>query len=610
MFIIKAENLTMEKGVRKLFEDVTFDILPNERIALLGMNGVGKTSLINGLLRREPMAEGDIYYGVEWSNIGYMVQAEESRTDLPLWNWVVSEHPKEQLRKTMIQLENQLEKDSSDAAVLKEYNEAISQYLEVDGYQWEMEIDSRLLEIGLIEELWHTPFKQLSGGQKTRAKLVKLMLENPQFIILDEPTNHLDLETIDWLVKWLQAFQGTVLFVSHEREFIDRVAKAIFELTPEGLTRYEGGYQEYEAQKEIEEKTRQQQYENQEKERRKLKELIQQYKGWHASANAKASVRDPYAQKKASKQASKLKAKESALEHLEKEAIQKPKQPSRINTQIHSSEFTGKRMVHVDQVSKSYGDKAILKDVNVDILKGDRIGVVGANGSGKTTLLELISDLSEGDQGAIHYNPQVKIGQFFQEFEQLNEQNTILDEIMELPNMKQTDARTILACFLFRREEVYKAIGNLSEGEKGRVAFVKLYFSDANLLILDEPNNYFDISSREIIEDALVNYPGSIVLVTHDPYLLRAISNKIISLEQQTMQVFNGTYGDWVNHVNVESEEQQLLNQLAELEARYSQGLLEEYESSQQEEEKIEALKDLKAEIEWLKEQIGQKSNN
>ncbi|MDQ0160760.1 ribosomal protection-like ABC-F family protein [Alkalibacillus salilacus] len=601
MFVIKAENLTMEKGVRKLFEDVTFDILPNERVALLGMNGVGKTSLINGLLELEPIAEGDIYYGVEWSNIGYMVQAEESHTDLPLRNWVVREHPKEQLRRTLIQLE----KDPRDAAILKEYNEAISQYLEVDGYQWEMEIESSLLEMGLIEETWHIPFKQLSGGQKTRAKLVKLMLENAQFIILDEPTNHLDLETIDWLVKWLQAFQGTVLFVSHEREFIDRVATAIFELTSEGLTRYEGGYKEYEAQKEIEEETRRQQYENQEKERRKLKDLIQQYKGWHASANAKASVRDPYAQKKASKQASKLKAKESALEHLEKEAIQKPKKPGRINAQMDASEFTGKRMVHVDQVSKSYGDKAILKDVNVDILKGDRIGVVGANGSGKTTFLELISGLSEGDQGAIHYNPQVKIGQFFQEFEQLNEQNTILDEIMELPNMNQTDARTILACFLFRREEVFKTIGNLSEGEKGRVAFVKLYFSEANLLILDEPNNYFDISSREIIEDALVNYPGSIVLVTHDPYLLRAISNKIISLEQQTMQVFNGTYGDWVNHVNVESEEQQLLNQLTELEARYSQGLLEEYESSQQEEEKVEALKDLKAEIERLKEQVN-----
>lgn len=604
MYLLKAEKLSMEVGGRTLFENVSIKIKENERIALIGENGVGKTTLIRGILGFAPLNSGRISFKIEKDKIGYMVQESEQNVHLPVKDWIVANHPNYQLKNKLDYFSKQLQ-ESTDPTLTENYNQLLQRYLDVDGYEWEMETERFLTQLGLTPEIWKVPFSNLSGGQKTRAKLVKLMLANPKLIILDEPTNHLDIETVNWLENWLNQFKGSVLFISHEREFIDHVATSVYELTSSGTKKYTGGYSSYKEQKEIELKTIQNQYEKQEQERKKLIEMIQQYKQWYDKANAKASVRNPYAQKKAAKQANKFKIKERELGKFESNATEKPNEKPKISTQLVSAEFSGRNMIALHKVSKAFGDQQIIKDVSLQLQQGDRLAVIGPNGSGKTTFLRLMTGIIEPDSGVINHHPQLKIGQFFQELEQLNPENTILDEILELPDMKQSDARTILACFLFRRDDVFKKIKNISMGEKCRVAFVKLYFSNANLLVLDEPTNYFDIPSREIIEEALQQYPGTIVIVAHDPYLLRKIANQVMTIENGQIELFHGSYKEWEEHKNLTPKQQQLTNEIKQLELKVLELMTAEEALEEDEQLRVQQIKELNEKIKNLRSELN-----
>ncbi|MGM8216427.1 ribosomal protection-like ABC-F family protein [Bacillaceae bacterium W0354] len=605
MYLLKAEQLSMEVGGRTLFENISIEIKENERIALIGENGVGKTTLIRGILGLTPIHAGRISLKIDREKIGYMVQESEQNELLPVKDWIVADHLNYELKNKLDYYSKQLLK-APDPKLTEKYNELLQSYLEVDGYEWEMKAEKLLTQMGLTPEIWTVPFSNLSGGQKTRAKLVKLMLSKPKLIILDEPTNHLDIATVQWLENWLKQFDGSVLFISHEREFIDHVATSTYEITSSGTKKYQGGYSSYKEQKDLELKTIQNQFEKQEQERKKLIEMIQQYKEWYDKANAKASVRNPYAQKKAAKQANKFKVKERELDTFQSNAIEKPKEKLSISAQLVSGEFSGRNMIALSNVSKAFGDQQILKDVSFHLQQRDRLAVIGPNGSGKTTLLRLMAGIIEPDSGVIKHNPQLKIGKFFQELEQLNAENTILDEILELPDMKQSDARTILACFLFRGDDVFKKIKNISMGEKCRVAFVKLYFSNANLLILDEPTNYLDIASREIIEEALEQYPGSIVIVAHDPYLLRKIANQVLSIKDGETELFHGSYQEWEEHVNLTPIQQQLTNEIQQLELKVLELMTIDDDESLYEDEKskVKQIKELNEKITRLRTEL------
>lgn len=326
-------------------------------------------------------------------------------------------------------------------------------------------------------------------------------------------------------------------------------------------------------------------------------ETIQTYKNWHQQANAHASVRNPYAQKQAAKQATKYKAKEKALERLESSRIEKPKQTKSIHASFDANEFSARKMIEIRNVDFSYGQHPILRGVKLTVNRGDRMAVVRKNGSGKTTLLKLMTGELAPTQGEIIRNPQLKIGFFFQELENLNSENTLLEELLSIPAMSQSEARTILACFLFRKEEVFKKVKNLSMGEKCRVAFVKLYFSNANLLILDEPTNYLDIETREVIEEALSVYQGSIVMVAHDPYLLRKVANKVVTIQEGNVTSYLGSYKEWEEHKNIPSNLQDIINEQQLLEMELLELLSEELENSAQDEEthlvKIKEIKNL-----------------
>jgi len=603
MFLLKAQNLEIELKGKKILKNITFEIQENEKVALIGENGIGKTTLIKGLLGTIPLTKGKVYWGIPQKDIGVMDQDFSIDSSISTKEWMEHGHINHQIKHQLNKLIKKLETQSDEKTISK-YNEFLQQYIDRGGYEWEANIEKKLKQIGITEEFWDVPLANLSGGQKTKVKLAKLMLESPKLLILDEPTNHLDVETVIWLQQWLKDFKGGVFFISHDREFIDQVANKTFELSKDGLKIYKGGYRNYKVQKELEWKTLHANYEKYEKERKKLMETIAHYKQWYEKANAAASVRDPYAQRKAAKQATKYKAKEKALERLENNRVEKPEEQKTISLNLTTNDFSGKKMIDIHHLNFSYGHQQIFKNVNLQLNRGERLAVIGPNGSGKTTLLKLIAGELSPQSGYILRHPQLKIGYFFQELEQLNPENTILDEILSVQNMTQSEARTILACFLFRRDDVYKKINELSMGEKCRVAFVKLYFSNANLLILDEPTNYFDIPTREIVEDTLEKYNGSIVIVAHDPYLLRKVSNKVLKLENGKATVFQGSYGEWEQHKYLTPPTQELSNELEKLELQYLQYMMEESSDEETEMERLDLLKKLKKRINDLKEKL------
>lgn len=599
MFILKVENVKMEVDGAPLFENASLVIKEKERVALIGENGIGKTTLLKGIIGNAPIIKGNIEWSLKKEDIGWMMQDSKVNFDLSTREWIEAiDEEKKKLRENLAILTQNL----TNQETIHQYQEILQKYLDVNGYEWEMEISRILNQFGIPEELWEVPFTALSGGQKTRVSLARAMIHSPKLLILDEPTNHLDIETIEWLQQWLRRYKGSVLFTSHEREFIDQVATVTYELSKKGTRKYHGGYSEYKAQRQHEIKTLQSLYEKQEQERKKLIETIQTYKNWFQQANTSASVRNPYAQKQASKQATKYKAKEKALEKLEESKVEEPMESKEIHAHFEANEFSGRRMIAIHGLNFSYGDKRILTGVNLQVQRGDRIAVVGKNGSGKTTLLRLMTGQLAINHGDISRNPQLKIGYFFQELENLHDEKTVLEELLSLPNLTQTEARTILACFLFQKEEVFKSIKHLSMGEKCRVAFVKLYFSDANLLVLDEPTNYLDISTRERVEEALVSYPGSVVIVSHDPFLLRKVTNKVVRIEGGNAHVFSGSYKEWEKRSSIPPQMQAWQNRQKLLELELMDLLYKEV--VEDESSYFAKIKELTQEIEMLKREI------
>lgn len=599
MFLLKAEDVSIEINANTLFEKASLELSEGERIALIGNNGVGKTTFIKGLMGVIPIAKGIIQSKLKANEVGWMDQVSIDDGQITTREFIEKENEK------LYELKRKLKKYETESNFTDDYMENFQQFLDLHGYDWQAAIDKQLYKVGLPEQLWAQSFLTLSGGQKTRAKLARVMVKQPKLLILDEPTNHLDAESIDWLVHWISQYKGGVLFTSHEREFIDRVATVTYELTNKGTKKYEGGYSFYREQKQFEQKNLEAQYQKQETERKKLVEAVNQYRQWFEKAHAAASERDPFAKKKANKNMTRLKAKEKALERLENNRVEKHVESKKLNYRIDAEEFSGRTMLALTDVSFSYSSELPLFDqLSLIVKRGDRIAIIGRNGTGKTTLLKLLTGKLEPCIGEVKRNPQLKIGYFMQELEGLNGEETILEQVLSLPNMTQTEARTILACFLFHREDVFKKVKDLSMGEKCRVAFVKLYFSQANLLVFDEPTNYLDIETRERIEDALAMYPGAVIMVSHDSFLLRKVANRVIALGDGETVDYPGTYDEWTNTDPASNELQKLNNEKSILELQLTNLIVEEAPDDQQQKEIFkQKLMDLKQKIAKLDEE-------
>lgn len=547
--ILRVRDVVKEWNGISLFEHVSLDVAEGERLALFGRNGAGKTTLLRILLGDEAPTSGKVEHELPPEERGWLKQQNTvngSRTALEAAQQASPQHwgLKQALR--------QLEADLADAGKdterhLERYGALMNEYERLQGFVWESEVEKALTRMGMPAETWSIAFGDLSGGQKTRVRLAGLMVSQPKLLVLDEPTNHLDAESLLWLEQWLSTYHGTLLFVSHDRAFLDKVATSIVELTSTGIERYKGGYQEYKAQKERELREQETQYRKQELARKALEETIRNYNEWFNRAHRAASkvemaVTQSFYKARANKNISRYHAKERELERLEANRVEKPREAASLHMKLSDSGFQAKYLLRAEQVGFSYGDRVIVKELNLNIARGDRLAVRGPNGIGKTTLLRLLTGQLKIQTGSITANPQLNIGYFSQELEQLPEDQTLLDSLLSLPTMTQTEARTVLGCFLFAKEDVFKRIGTLSMGEKCRAAFLRLYFSGSNLLVLDEPTNYFDIETREIVENSLRSYDGAMVLVSHDRELIRCTATRLLDMKPGGgFEIYEGT---------------------------------------------------------------------
>ncbi|WP_322923070.1 ribosomal protection-like ABC-F family protein [Paenibacillus campi] len=559
--LASVRKLAKDWNGKHIFEAVDLQIESGARLALLGPNGSGKTTLIRMLMGEESPTAGEIERFLPLEHWDWMRQ-EEGEVDPHVTVLDIARQGKRELwslRQQLHELERQLNSDHAAhpnelTASLERYGRLLEQYEQQAGFHWETEVEQQLQRLGIGAELWSRPYSSLSGGQKTRVRLAAVLTRDTQLLILDEPTNHLDVETMEWLEQRLKQYTGALLFVSHDREFVDRLATAVAELSATGITVYKGGYMAYREHKQRELQAQEALYKKQEQQRQALQESIRRYSEWFKQAHHAASKQNEvkitasFYKARANKNISRYHAKQKALERLEAERVERPREADKLHFELEASEFRGNTLLELEHVYFGYehalhesnmlGVKRenapkrwLLHDLSLQLHRLDRLAVIGPNGSGKTTLLRLLLDSLQPLSGHIYRHPALKIGYFSQELEGLPQQQTLLDSLLVLPGMTRTEAQTILGCFLFRREDVHKTIAHLSMGEKCRAALIRLYFGGANVLVLDEPTNYLDISAQEVIESVLQDFGGTIVLVSHDRMLVRRLANRLLLLD-------------------------------------------------------------------------------
>ncbi len=518
--------MTFEFGARTIVEDATWHIQPNERIALIGYNGTGKSTLLKVLTRQFLPNKGTVEQGRE-TTIGFLHQdllsfdTEDSILEVAMGAF---ERVKE-LEKEIEAIGHELEK-TGDESLAHDYSEKLHELEILGGYDIHHKTEEILQGLGFTNENLHKPYKVFSGGWRMRVLLAKMILMHPDVLLLDEPTNHLDLPSIEWLEKYLQHYQGAVVMVSHDRYFLDRMVNKVVELYQQKLHFYTGNYSYYETEKALRVDIQQKAYENQQDYIRQNEKFVERFKAKASKAAAAQSI---------------VKRLEK-LDRIENVEIERPNM--RINFSIDKQ--PGRVLCTLKHVTKKFGDLVIMEDTGAEIDRGDKIALIGANGKGKSTLLRVIVG-NEEFTGERVWGHNVEESFYAQhQLEALNINNTVLDEMRESRSGKtDLELRSLLGCFLFSGDDVDKRIKVLSGGEKARVALAKTIVSKANFLMLDEPTNHLDIHSVDLLIGALNNYEGSIVFVSHDRHFVSRIANKIWEIEDHKIVEFKGSYAEW-----------------------------------------------------------------
>ncbi len=519
MGTLKVNGLSKSFGIDELFRDVRFEVARGDKVGFVGPNGAGKTTLMRCLMGQEEYDGGSIQLDSA-DTIGYVEQQAEflGRTlydELEDGFRDVLElgRKKEELEKTIGETHNQ--------EMIEAYGRVADRFEQLGGYEYESRIRKIAYGLGFSEEDFKKNVDHFSGGQRTRISLAKALLREPDFLFLDEPTNHLDIGMIEWLEKFLQDYPGGVLIISHDRFFLDRVATRILEIENKAVTSYEGNYTYYMKVKADRRAALKSAYEKQQEHIKKTEEYIRRYKAGIKSKQARG--------------------RQSQLNRLERIVL--PPESATFNYfALNAPPECAQRVLELEDVSFSFGKHKIFEDVELLIRKGDGVALVGPNGAGKTTLLRLIVGELESPTGEIRVGSRVKIGYFSQQHEGLNPENTVLDEITYEFGLSEEQARSYLGAFLFRGDDVFRRIGELSGGEQSRVAFLKLMLTGANFLILDEPTNHLDIPAKEAVEEALMAYPGTFLAVSHDRYFLDKVANCTIELADGKLTEYEGNY--------------------------------------------------------------------
>lgn len=525
--ILACHNLAKAFGDQVIVNEGSFHIEEREKAALIGLNGAGKSTILKMIVGELPADDGNIVLS-RGKTLGYLAQHQDLMSGNTIFEEVKTAKAEIiEMEKQIRTIELELSHLSGEELEtrLSVYQRLTAAFEQADGYAYKSELIGVLKGLGFTEEEFTKPVDALSGGQKTRVSLGKLLLTKPDILLLDEPTNHLDMNSIAWLETYLLNYPGAVLIVSHDRYFLNRVVTKVIEIEQGTLMTYIGNYSDYAAKKKLLRDARLKEYLNQQREIRHQEAVIEKLR----SFNREKSIRRA----------------ESREKMLNK--IVPVEKPVEINTDIHltlePSCISGNDVLSVDGLSKSFPPQTLFTDVGFEIKRGEHVAVIGDNGTGKTTLLKILNGVIPADSGTFTLGTNVKIGYYDQEHHVLHMEKTIFEEISDAyPTLTNTQIRNVLAAFLFTGDEVFKLIGDLSGGERGRVSLAKLMLSEANFLILDEPTNHLDITSKEILEKALNDYTGTVLYVSHDRYFINQTATRIMDLVGNTFVNYIGNY--------------------------------------------------------------------
>ena len=546
--ILACQKITKAFGGDTILQDINFIINEGEKAALIGINGAGKTTLLKIITGEYEADSGEVVLQ-RGATMGYLSQVIDVTSRRTIYEEMLD------AKKDIIEMEQKihtLEQDISRLSgeklenAMESYSLLTDRFEKSNGYAWKSEIVGVLKGLGFTEAEFDTPIHTLSGGQKTRVALSRILLTQPDIILLDEPTNHLDMDAIRWLETFLSNYRGAVLIVSHDRYFLDRVVSKVIEIEAGKSQTFLGSYSQYAEKKKAQRDAQMKLYLNQQQEIRHQEDVITKLR----SFNREKSIR-------------RAESREKMLNKME--LVDKPVVlNSRMRISLEPEVISGNDVLTIENLSKSFENKPLFRNLNLSIHRGEVVGLLGANGTGKTTLLKIINRHLRPDSGKIHYGAKVSIGYYDQEQHVLNDENTIFDEISDAyPKLTNTRIRNVLAAFLFTGDRVFQKIGTLSGGEKGRVSLAKLMLSNANFLILDEPTNHLDIQSREILEDAINDYEGTVFYVSHDRYFINQTATRILDLSPDGIVNYKGNYTYYLEQKeagNIEADSDSVLS--------------------------------------------------
>lgn len=540
--ILSCQNISKSFGIDEILKDASFHIEDYEKAAIAGINGAGKSTLMKIIVQELTPDSGTVIVAKD-KTIGYLAQNQDIDSSRTIYEEVLS------AKQPVIEMEQEIRRmeDGMDAvapqgleAYMEKYERLVHQFELADGYTYRSEVTGVLNGLGFLEGEFQKRQKELSGGQKTRVALGKLLVTKPDILLLDEPTNHLDMESIQWLENYLLNYKGAVLIVSHDRYFLDKIVTKVIEVFQCQVNTYSGNYTAYAKKKAQVRAAQLHAYYNQQQQIRHQEEVIAKLKSFNREKSIKRAE-----------------SREKMLGKIER--LEKPVDDfTDIHLSLEPCIKSGNDVLAVNRLAKSFDGQTLFEDASFSIFRGERVALIGNNGTGKTTILKILNGMLHADAGEITLGTNVHIGYYDQEHQVLHMEKTLFEEISDdYPSLTNTQIRNVLAAFLFTNDDVFKRIGDLSGGERGRVSLAKLMLSEANFLILDEPTNHLDITSKEILENALVHYEGTVLFVSHDRYFINQVATRILDLHEQQILNYIGNYDYYLEKKDVQRAAQQ-----------------------------------------------------
>ncbi len=593
--ILACQNISKSFGTDEIIKNASFHIEENEKAAIVGINGAGKSTLLKIIMQEIDADEGTVTVA-KGKTIGYLAQHQEQDSDKTIYEEVLSvKQPVIEMEKRLRAMEDAMNGCGADEMekLLADYNRLNHEFELQEGYAYKSEVTGVLKGLGFGEEDFDKKMSELSGGQKTRVALGRLLVTKPDIILLDEPTNHLDMNSIAWLETYLMNYKGAVIIVSHDRYFLDRVVTKVIEVFQHRVSVFLGNYSDYAVKKKSAREALLRQYYNQQREIKHQEEVITKLKSFNREKSIKRAE-----------------SREKMLDKMER--LEKPVED---NTDIHitlePNIVSGNDVMKVEGLAKQFDGNYLFSGIDFEIKRGERVALIGNNGTGKTTMLKIINGLIAPDDGEVRLGTNVHIGYYDQEHHVLHMEKTLVEEISDdYPYLNNTQIRNVLAAFLFTGDDVFKRIADLSGGERGRVSLAKLMLSEANFLILDEPTNHLDITSKEILESALNQYTGTVFFVSHDRYFINQTATRILELTGKTVVNYIGNYDYYLE----KREEQTALHvstaQAQEAVAEKTSAVKMDWEQQKKEQARIRkqenAIKKVESDIEAKEQAIAE----